>query len=474
VSINIAAYESLLYTARIRTSTKGERADVVQTGSDRGRIIFSSAFRRLQQKAQVFPLDPNAAVRTRLTHSLEVAHTGRYLAQEILYRLRTAAGIDFKNSWLSEHEQVFTDIVEAACLIHDIGNPPFGHFGESAIRDWFADSGRKKFRDYAHSNKIEEKTVERYLAGEFLDFLAFDGNPQGLRLITKLQGDDGTSGLNLTYALLMAYLKYNCLPDKSKLANADSRWKKPGFFSTEADIINNVVKQLGMRSESRHPLSYIMEAADDICFCMSDIEDGIEKRVVSTEEVFDKVSAAWTEQLRESPELEPKFVSDLIEKSKEHRVISPFINFRTSIINLAVAHAADAYRDGHDDIIDGRHDGLLRDNSDIAALLRVVKDFVRKTVFRSMEAESVELAGYSTICGLLDYFSALLELPSSAFKDLILGRRVEDEDYSLRLVNRLSEKSRRVYQNETAGNISIEQEWHFRAQPVCRRAGGDA
>lgn len=301
LSINIAAYEKLLCTARIRPSTKGERPSVVQTGSDRGRIVFSSAFRRLQQKAQVFPLDPNAAVRTRLTHSLEVAHTGRYLAQGILYRLRQAAGLDYTNSWLSEHEQVFTDIVEAACLIHDIGNPPFGHFGEAAIRDWFSDSGRKKFRDYARSNKIEEKTVERYLAREYLDFLTFDGNPQGLRLITKLQGDDGTTGLNLTFALLMAYLKYNCLPDKSKLANAHGTWEKPGFFFTEADIIRDVATQLGMRSESRHPLSYVMEAADDICFCMSDIEDGIEKRIVSIDEVFEKVPDAWKEKKEKNP-----------------------------------------------------------------------------------------------------------------------------------------------------------------------------
>lgn len=175
---------------------------------------------------------------------------------------------------------------------------------------------------------------------------------------------------------------------------------------------------------------------------------------------------------RKKPKLNPDFVSDLIEKSKENSVISPFINFRTSIINLAVAHAADAYRDGHDEIIDGCHDGLIRDDSDIAVLLRVVKDFVRKTVFRSTEAESVELAGYSTIRGLLDHFSTLLVLPPTAFQDLILGRRVDDEDYSLRLVNRLSEKSRRVYKEHTGENISLEQEWHLRAHLLVDHVSG--
>lgn len=472
MSIDIAPYESLLRTERIRGSTQGQRATVVQTGSDRGRIVFSSAFRRLQQKAQVFPLDSNAAVRTRLTHSLEVAHTGRYLAQEILYRIRESVGEAYANSWLSAHEQVFTDIVEAACLIHDIGNPPFGHFGEAAIRDWFSDKGRVLFCEFARKNRIKESAIDRYFANEYLDFLAFDGNPQGLRLVTKLQGDDGATGLNLTFPLLMAYLKYNCVPTDSKLVNPSGRAKKPGYFSTEQEIIRQAAKALSMDPEARHPLSYVMEAADDISYCMSDIEDGIEKNVVSEQQLFENVSAAWAHLAKENPHIDADFASDLVSKATQVKVISPFIVFKTSIINLAVKHAAEVYCDGHDDIIAGRHAGLIRNGSEIVMLLELIKDFVRRTVFRSADAESVELAGYSTIKGLLNHFCDLLLLPQESFQDLIKGHRVDDEDYALRLINRLSEKSRAAYNHSTQDTLNLEQEWHLRAHLLVDHISG--
>ena len=463
MSIDIAPYQNLLRTVRIRPSPQGDRPSVVQSGSDRGRIVFSSAFRRLQQKAQVFPLDRNDAVRTRLTHSLEVAHTGRYLAQEILFRLSKASGKAYLDSWLFEHEQVFTDIVEAACLIHDIGNPPFGHFGEAAIRDWFVESGRAKFRWFAKRNGVDKSAVDQYLAGEYLDFLAFDGNPQGLRLVTKLQGDDGATALNLTLPLLMAYLKYTCLPDSSKLVNPAGISKKPGFFSTEADIIDKAIAELGMKSGARHPLSYIMEAADDISYCMSEIEDGIEKGVINVDRLFADVAVAWKKKREDNPKLTENFVDDLIKKSKEVSAIGAFTTFKTTIINTAVKHAAKVYCADHEEMISGCHKGLIRGESDIVSLFGVIKDFVRRTVFRSREAESVELAGYSTIKGLFDCFSPLLMLPPETFKGLVHGKNDDNQDYCLRLVNKLSEKSRAVYKVGTRKKLTPEQEWHLRA-----------
>lgn len=472
MSIDVKAYERLLNPGRIRLSTKGKRATVVETGSDRGRIVFSSAFRRLQQKAQVFPLDPNASVRTRLTHSLEVAHTGRYLAQEILYQLRDRAGSDYSGSWLQSHEQVFYDVVESACLIHDIGNPPFGHFGEAAIRGWFSDAGRDVFSEFASGARIAKKDIDRYMAHDFLDFLAFDGNPQGLRLISKLQGDDGLTGLNLTYPLLMAYLKYCCLPENSKLARSDGDAKKPGFFSTEAAIIEEASTKLGIDYGARHPLSYIMEAADDISYCMSDIEDGMEKGVVTADSFFDDVSSIWTKAQSESEGLSSDYIIDLIDESRRNSAVSPFTAFKTTIISLAVAHAADTYCDAHEEVMCGRHEGLVRDNSEIVTLLKAVKKFVRLTVFRSAEAESVELAGYSTIKGLLDHFSPLLLLPSDSFQELMRGNRVVDEDYCLRLINRLSKKAREVYKKEATAGIPAEKEWHSRAHLIVDHVSG--
>ena len=472
MSLDCANYQSFLAVSRLRASTKGHRPHAVETGSDRGRIIFSSAFRRLQQKAQVFPLDSNAAVRTRLTHSLEVAHTGRYLAQEIIYRIRTEIGKAYTTTWLSAHEAVLTDIVEAACLIHDIGNPPFGHFGEAAIRDWFRETGKAAFAKFAKSVPMRKPAIEEYLKGPFTDFLAFDGNPQGLRLVTKLQGNDGATGLNLTCALLMAYLKYSCPPMKCRFIDPTAKSKKPGYFHTEADLIERCIAQLGMRPNARHPLSYIMEAADDISYCMSDMEDGIEKRVVSVDDLFVAVRALWQGKRKNNPTLRKNYADMLIAKAKRETVIEPFVSFKTTVINDAVEYAADVYVRDHDEILRGRHKGLMRGEAEIVALLEVVKEFVQGTVFRAEDAENVELAGYSTIRGLLDHFSPLLQLPTGKFRKLVLNEPVKMLDYEKRLVNRLSKKSKKVYANSPRRRLHPAAEWHDRAHLVVDHISG--
>ncbi|MBV6578983.1 dNTP triphosphohydrolase, partial [Acinetobacter baumannii] len=171
---------SYIQPTRLRPSTKGVETLLEATESDKGRVINSPAFRRLQQKAQVFPLEANASVRSRLTHSIEVSHIGRYIAQEIFSILQKEYGVkdlDF------ERTTAFVNTVETACLLHDIGNPPFGHLGETAIQQWFKDNEIKNFNN--------------------ADLCEFDGNPQGFRLIRLLSGNEA-HGLNLTCSLLLS------------------------------------------------------------------------------------------------------------------------------------------------------------------------------------------------------------------------------------------------------------------------------
>jgi dGTPase len=193
-------YQKLLSPVRRRTSSRSGRTLLTESESDRGRVLFSPAFRRLQQKAQVFSMEPNAAVRSRLTHSLEVSQVGRYLADEITQRLGPLRLNDMQQGAL-------VNFVETACLMHDIGNPPFGHFGEAAIQEWFKKHGAKCVLT---SMDLDEKVAPSYAASMNLalaDFFQFDGNPQGLRIVSRLQWNTDAFGLNLTKTTLAAFLR---------------------------------------------------------------------------------------------------------------------------------------------------------------------------------------------------------------------------------------------------------------------------
>ena len=187
-------YKNILNNGRERKSSIERKNNIEEFYSDRSRIIYCSAFRRLQQKAQVFSLEPNASVRTRLTHSLEVADLGRTIARRIETNLLE------KNIISPDESQCITAIVENACLLHDIGNPPFGHFGEAAIKEWAVRYASELPADDVEKNDLFTRLME--------DFKEFDGNPQGFRTITKLYTEHDKHSLNLTYATLLSCLKY--------------------------------------------------------------------------------------------------------------------------------------------------------------------------------------------------------------------------------------------------------------------------
>lgn len=381
---------ALLKEDRLRTSTSGRPGILIASESDKGRVVNSPAFRRLQQKAQVFPLEPNAAVRTRLTHSIEVSQIGRYICQKIIEKLDAFDSSNYKQL------AAFVNTIETACLLHDIGNPPFGHFGESAIRDWFKD--REK-----NSETVPD------------DLINFDGNPQGFRLASFLSGAD-EYGFNLTCTLLLSMVKYPYISEDKK---NDPEIKKIGLFKSEYNYYLQACEKLSWSSKNKFPLMYLMDAADDIAYSMSDLEDGLEKNIVSLEQ------------------LKIKFKS--IDMNSSY--IDPFIAFKTKTITDAVGVVSESFINQMDEIFDGEKVNLLPETSEVGGLIKEVKSYARKNIYSHISAEQVELAGRSVITGLLKHFGILLDLEENHFNALVNGDAnlitKHHLDYHIRLLRRI-------------------------------------
>src|SRR5512143_3040471 len=239
---------------------------------DFDRIVFSAAFRRLQDKTQVFPLSQSDYVRTRLTHSLEVSSVGRTLGTKV------GDSVIRRHRLQEVYPQDFGATVAAACLAHDIGNPPFGHSGEDAIRLWFATSTTGK------------DVLEQLNPVQQEDFLRFEGNAQGFRLIARLQSPDNRGGMQLTCATLGTFTKYPRASWLEGTEPAGIAFKKFGFFQDDADLFAEMAGELGLTNVApgawrRHPLAYLVEAADDICYRIIDIEDAFRLSQLPYEEV---------------------------------------------------------------------------------------------------------------------------------------------------------------------------------------------
>lgn len=249
-----------------RRKSKGQpAAPLVESGRyqferDYDRILFAAPTRRLADKTQVFPLDRNDSVRTRLTHSHEVSTLARSIGLRLVY--------EKENIFFGAESGQFLQrgvpaMLAAIGLVHDLGNPPFGHQGEVAIQNWF--------------KKKSDVFLEKMSPEEAADFFAFDGNAQTVRLVTKLQILNDKFGLNLTYGTLAALIKY---PVPAGGVDED-RWKKQGYFKSEQEIVSDVWKETGLRQGVRHPLTYVMEACDDIAYSVLDAEDTVKKSLAS-------------------------------------------------------------------------------------------------------------------------------------------------------------------------------------------------
>ncbi len=352
---------------------------------DYDRVIFSSAFRSLQDKTQVIPLSKTSFVHTRLTHSLEVSVVGRSLGRivgkEILKKhpqLQGVQGYQFND---------FGAIVAAAALAHDIGNPPFGHSGEKAIGDYFLNGNGKRFK-----NQLSEK--------EYQDLVAFEGNANGFKILTESKnGVEG--GLRLTFATLGAFMKYpkQSLPKKPTSHVAD---KKFGVFQSDTDFFNEVVSELVLLNRNdngfaRHPLAYLVEAADDICYTIIDFEDGINLGLIEEEIALEYLINLVRDSLKKDIYSRLRTVQDRL------------AYLRSLAINTLISEAATIFIENEEEILNGTFSEALLDRSQYRAQIAdIIKISVEK-VYQSTEVTEKEIAGYTILTTLLEALTTAFE-----------------------------------------------------------------
>lgn len=415
------------------------------TESNRGRIINSPAVRRLQQKTQVFPLEINAAVRSRLTHSLEVQQNARYIAKTIIKELKNSK--KFKKYNLKGLEDAFISTCEMASLMHDIGNPPFGHFGELAFNEWMKDEGLECFNQSLNikSNNYLSKDMKSLKTKLEKDICNFEGNAQGIRIVLSLQS------LNLSYTQIASILKYTRVAYEEKPTEGNFTYlkKKPGFYLSEEYFIKELLNKLNMNEGCRFPFAYIMEAADDISYGIADLEDSVDKNIMSLKKLYETIcNEADNQEKGEYIKNIAQLEYEKCKKKKYTAVNSFIINFRTTLTNDLVKYASQIFIKNHKSIFNGTYNkALLEDNNskyDVA--LDVLKKVARKYVFNHPDVEILELKGNTAIKGLMNHYKALLKLSINEF-DLILNDQKNDKDIEARLFRRLSNKHIYAYVN---------------------------
>lgn len=412
-----------------------------QFESDRGRIIQSAAIRRLQQKTQVFPLESNSAVRSRLTHSLEVQQTGRHIVRTIYKKLGDKA----QKYGLDGLEREVESLVEMACLMHDIGNPPFGHFGEAAINHWFA----KHLDDYVLFSQADNKMLSLQLKQELK---SFEGNAQAFRIIFNLLK------LNLTYSQAASILKYTRCgldPKPQKDKPLSYLKKKVGFYYSELNEINAMSECLAIKSGHRFPLAYLMEAADDISYCLADIEDGVEKGLLSCEKLAQLLTETFSNlagDLADKDIAKGKSFTQAIEYAISRSDKEPinkshefFVWLRVQLIHPLVEHAAQQFIDNIEAVYEGSYNhALLEDGSLYHHMIATFKDVAVKHIFSTDEVETKELQGYRVISGLLEAYAPLLQLNTAGFQTMVNGEKRGGLIES-RLFKRLANKHLKAY-----------------------------
>lgn len=354
---------------------------------DFDRIVFSSAFRRMQDKTQVFPLSKVDYVRTRLTHSLEASSIGRSLGTlvgEQVIKRHQLAGMEAAD---------FGNICAAACLAHDIGNPPFGHSGEDAIRHW------AKTADYGQSrvDALRESGRE--------DFLSFEGNAQGFRIVTRLQNPDNPGGLQLTYATLAAFTKY---PRESYLGGNRMDGvsaKKHGFNVADQVAFRQVAETVGLISRSdqyavwqRHPLAFLVEAADDIAYRVIDIEDGYRLGHFS----YDEAIEAFLDILPDRAKQQAR-----MKGIRERKDRVEFL--RAKVINEIIQQSLQCFMDNENAILAGQFDKPLLDELPCSAQADKLISLAAERIYCAPEVISIQAAGFQVVSDLLERFIQVID-----------------------------------------------------------------
>jgi dGTPase len=385
----------------LEDSTNATQHNRTDFQRDYDRLVFSASFRRLQNKTQVFPLPQNIFVHNRLTHSLEVASVGRSLAGNVSRHLE---GV-YDNEPCLRH---LGDIVAAACLAHDMGNPPFGHSGERAITDYFL-----------HGDGRQLETDVRSEGGRWEDFLHFEGNANALRLLTHRFAGRRPGGFVLTYSTLAAIIKY---PYNSLHAGTKGKF---GYFRSEEDTYLRIAKELGIEPHPdhpathhlRHPLTYLVEAADDICYQVMDIEDAAKLHIFTHKEAHDILMAF----LPPGKHIKRNLVTDENEQ---------LAYLRSTVIGHLVDECTRVFIENEQSILSGRyHCPLIQSIEPHAdAAYKACSETAREKIYRARDVVDIELSGYHIFSRLITILYEALKTPNRAYSKILLRRIPQQYD----------------------------------------------
>ncbi|HKI32251.1 MAG TPA: dNTP triphosphohydrolase [Gemmataceae bacterium] len=356
---------------------------------DYDRAVFSTPVRRLQDKAQVFPLEPHDAVRTRLTHSLEVSTVARDVARQ--------AGRWLANErYLTRPEQAHQiETIAATCgLIHDLGNPPFGHAGEQAIAGWCAELFEQ-----------EPERVEGWTEQMKNDFLRFEGNAQTIRLVSKLQVLADDYGLNFTCGTLSAACKYTAASHAVvKKGTGPHHASKPGYFASEAELVQRVRERTGT-GEARNPITYLVEACDDMVYSTVDLEDGVKKGVVDWQTVVKELMGAAREHVEPCLVWADNYISRAAPPLRGLAYGEAMAQaFRTAVIARVVPSVIEEFQKNYRAIMEGAYPGELVRGCAAAPLVAACKQFAACSVYCAHQTLQLELMGRRVIHDLMDLF----------------------------------------------------------------------
>ena len=397
-------WSSLLCEKRMRQLTKSTTSSDLRTEfeKDYHRIIGSSSFRRLQDKTQVFPLERSDFIRTRLTHSLEVSSFAKSLGQNVG---NSIIKNQLDSSFGAKQKEDICNILQCAGLIHDLGNPPFGHFGETIIQDYF--------KSHLSTLCFKGKTLDTLLNKQMVqDLCHFDGNTQAFRIVTKLHCLVDENGMNLTKALLGTIMKYPVSSIETDKKNGNIKYKKFGYFYAEQDIYNDLILSL-QTGGNRHPLTFLLEAADDIAYKTADIEDAFKKGCITYSQFHRELSNALSSLSENSKEYEIfsqaiQILNHKYNKALQNQYHNPekyaILNWTVSVQGTMILTASDSFIRHYRKIMDGSYTSDLFFGTPVEKLMEVLGDIAYRYAFTSTPIFKLEISASIILKFLLDEF----------------------------------------------------------------------
>lgn len=425
---------------------------------DHDRVLFATPTRRLGDKTQVFPLERNESVRTRLTHSHEVSNLARSCGTSIVYGKlwsRIVADLPDTEDARNGARRTIPAMLAAVGLAHDIGNPPFGHQGEGAIRHWIVDHEDRVFKVSDEERKRLgddgvkpiQHDLDLLTPRHKEDFRQFEGNAQTLRTVTRLQVVKDGRGLNLSFGTLAALMKYTVGSTDAAKKDKNASRRKVGVYASEDGLARLVQEETGLGPGVRHPLTFLMEACDDIAYSIIDAEDAVKKGIVSFADLL-----SWIKARKEFEDpLVAKLVADVGDACKPARAIGlppselddvSMQIFRTHAMGVMVGAVMRRFEAGYDEMMAGTFEAPLVDASEAFNLCEVLKEFDRLYAYRNRQVLEIELRGFNTLQGLM----TLLWRGITEREDFLVPESKRTSPFARYTYGRISENYKRVFE----------------------------